>query len=641
MTACGGGGGDGGGGNPPAQGNTCAGGAAYQIVSTASPVAGKNAGAAVLGCTGAIGRPVWTQTSGPAVTLLADKTQTIGFEPPAAGSYAFNLAFTDPTGAARNESVALNVGANGAPKLTLRVSQSVRMGGNVSVRAWPAAGETVQSITWSQLSGPAVALNTNDPYVALFVAPTVSQDTVIRLRATLTTSTGAVDSDEALVVVERAVPAPSGGLWEGQHVSRVYPYKSASPYAGALASCTYDAALTSANLCSLATLPFLAQANAGQPPTVEQVMDRVLVSHDWLGRNFENFLRTQDANGDFRRMLMSTTAIVLGSQVRPSFYYAGTGAIYLDGDNFWLTPGERDTVNEAPDFRSDFDKDLQYTGLWRYVQNNRSIFVFFDPRSRVNRDLGYLVNESGWLLYHELSHALDFLPPSAYGILSNGLSAWGNISPRVSARQLTSDTVPASFPLNSSIMRGLGQVKFQGVAATATQRAYTPTQVGGFFSADVATDEYSYSTPREDIAMTQEEVLMSRRLGIQRDMAITDKYDGSTSPVVRWGQRGRVGESGIKPRARAIVAALVPWLPTTEVDALPTPLPMRVGDTWAGNLTLPAPPGGQARALSAADAPLLSREQQWLLRKEMQRMAHHRHQNTPRLPVGASEAVVP
>ena len=115
-------------------------------------------------------------------------------------------------------------------------------------------------------------------------------------------------------------------------------------------------------------------------------MDRVLVSHDWLGRNFETFLRTQDTQGDFRRMLMSTTAIVLGTHVRPSFYFAGTGAIYLDADNLWLTPSERDTVSEVPDFRSDFDRDLQYSGVWRYVQNNQSIFVFFDPRSRVNRD---------------------------------------------------------------------------------------------------------------------------------------------------------------------------------------------------------------------------------------------------------------
>ena len=149
-------------------------------------------------------------------------------------------------------------------------------------------------------------------------------------------------------------------------------------------------------------------------------MDRVLVSHDWLGRNFENFLRTQDAQGDFRRMLMSTTAVVLGTHVRPSFYFAGTGAIYLDADNLWLTPSERDTVSEVPDFRSDFDRDLQYSGVWRYVQNNQSIFVFFNPRSRVTRDAAYLLYDAGWLMFHELGHALDFMPPSSLRCVNSG-----------------------------------------------------------------------------------------------------------------------------------------------------------------------------------------------------------------------------
>jgi hypothetical protein len=363
---------------------------------------------------------------------------------------------------------------------------------------------------------------------------------------------------------------------------------------------------------------------------VEQVMDRVLVSHDWLGRNFENFLRTQDTQGDFRRMLMSTGAIVLGAQVRPSFYNPGTGAIYLDADNFWLTPAERDTVSEVPDFRSDFDRDLNYSGLWRYVQNNQSIFVYFDPRSRVTRDATYLLYDAGWLLYHELTHALDFTPPSAYGALNNSLSAWGNMEPRYRAAQLMSNTLATQFPLTSAVMRGLAQVKFLGASADAGQRGYTPGQVSGFFSADIATDEYNYTTVYEDTAMTLEELLMSRRLGIQRDVAITDKIVATTTGstlIVRWGQRGRIGSSAIKPRARAVAQALVPWFDANEIDNLLAPLQMRAGESWNANLALPAPPPAAVR-----EQPLLTREQLAALQHELRRMQHHQHVQGPRLP---------
>ena len=591
---------------------------------------------------GGIANPRRTQTGGPAVALLSDKTQTISFDPPQAGSYAFRVSFRDPAGTDRTQDVTLAATGNtAATQLTLRVSQSVRMGGNVSVRAWPTvpAGDAVQSITWTQVEGPAVTLNTSDSHVALFVAPDVAGDTPIRLRATLRTNSGAVDSDEVLVLVERYVQAAASdtqAIWGGDHVSRVYAYKPASRYAGVLAACVYDASLvytgTRQNTCPLTRLPFLAQEPlaADGIPSVDQVMDRVVVSHDWLGRNFENFLRTQDTRGDFRRMLKSVTAVVLGAQVRPSFYYAVTGAIYLDGDNFWLAPAERDTVNEAPDFRSDFDRDLQFSRLWRYVQNNRSIFVYFDPRSRITRDLAYLLNESGWLMFHELGHALDFLPPAQYAGLNASLDPWGNIAPRYAAGQLMSNALASGFPLMSAAMRDLAQVSFQGVTATATQRGYTPTQVGTFFAADIATDSYNYSTIREDVAMSLEEFLMQHRLGILRDVAFTDKVTASStsaSIIVRWGQRGRVGDSSIKPRVRAIVQQLTPWLDPLAVDALPAPLSMRVGDNWAANVALPAIP----RALKPqTDEPTLL--QLWQMKRELQRMEHRRHTHTKALP---------
>jgi len=204
------------------------------------------------------------------------------------------------------------------------------------------------------------------------------------------------------------------------------------------------------------------------------------------------------------------------------------------------------------------------------------------------------------------------------------------MEPRYSARQLTSDALNAQFPLTSAVMRGLAQVRFLGATADAAQRSYSPDQVGGFFSADVASDGYNYTTVYEDTAMTLEELLMNRRLGIQRDTAITDKITATTTGntlIVRWGQRGRIGSAAIKPRARMVAQALVPWFNPNEVDNLPAPLPMRAGQSWNANLALQAPPGAAAR-----EQPLLTREQQAALQRELRRMQHHQHAQGPRLP---------
>jgi hypothetical protein len=632
VAACGGsGGGDGAEPPPPAPSGLCATpGAGYTTYAKAGATTGQSGAVTIAGCSGAIESPQWVQTGGPPVVeLIADKSQTLSFYPLTAGRHTFRVTFRDPAGMARSEEVAMDVGAASSDtRMALRVSQSVRMGGNVSVRAWPAlrADEAVQSIAWSQIEGPAVTLDTGDMYAALFKAPAqVSHDTLIRLRATLTTTAGRSASDEALVLVERhpqAAASDSAALWAGDHVSRVHAYRPAGPYAAVLQRCVYDSGLrdngTTSTLCPLSQLPFLAQEVGTGVPSVEQVMNRVVVSHDWIGRNFEAFLNTHDTQGDFRRMLKSVTAIVIGAQVRPSFYYPATGAIYLDADNFWLTPEERDTVNEAPDFRSNFGATLQYTTLWRYVAGNQSIFRFYDPRRRVPRASGALLEEAGWLMFHELGHALDFVPPSTYGTLQNARTAWGNIEPRYSAGQLASDTVPALHPLTSTVMAGLGQVRFFGATASAAQNAYTPAQVAAFFAADLATDDYAYATRREDVAMTLEEFLVSRRLGYRRDFAVTARpgpgATGSTIAVV-WGQRGRIAEPALRPRLRAVVQQLTPWIDPAEVDQLPPPIAMRAGDSWTGNLSLPAPPPPTPQRAK----PEATLEERWLLEQAERR----------------------
>lgn len=618
-------------------------GSTRSVYATPAPVTGKNAAAAIAACTGRIDAPLWRQTGGPAVTLLSEHAQAISFEATQAGTYSFELQFKDAGGVAQHETASITV-AEAAPSarlLTVRLSHAVRMGGKVSLRAWPARdrlepGETVKDIRWTQLDGPPVTLDVRDPEQALFQAPEVPHDTLLRLRATLQTSTGRVDTDEVVVLVERhqqAAPDDPVAMWAGDHVPRVYPYRANGPYAPVLQRCTFDTALTFGdgyNLCPMRQLPFLAVETRGAVPTVEQVMDRVLVSHDWLGRNFELFLRNHDPQGDFRRMLASVTAVVLSTHVRPSFYYAGTGAIYLDGESFWLTAEERDTLNEAPDYREAFDDGLRYANLWRYVLDGRSLSAYADPALRVTRPSIELRNEAAPLLYHELAHALDFLPPADYLTEDLTPSAWEYVALRYAAQRMMSDNLQRNHPLRSVLMAGLGGVKYRGNKATEAERSFTPEQVGSFFGSDLAVDEYAYASTREDLAMTLEEFLMARRLGIRRDIAFTAPYtkdDTGGTIIVRWGQRGRIGVPALAERTRAAVQQLLPWVDPIEVDALAPMTELRLGESWRANL---GPPKSDALATGSRQQATAAQKAQF--GRELRRMRHHLHEGARPLP---------
>jgi hypothetical protein len=603
---------------------------AFTALGTADAAVGKAAGAIVAGCSGPLPEVVWTQTNGPPVALLSDRTQAIGFEPPQPGTYGFTVTFQDAQGAARSAPVSIVAAdAPAGSRIVARVDQAVRQGGDVSIRAWPtlAAGDAVQSIAWAQLEGPPVVLDTSDPSRILFTAPEVARDTLLRFRVTMRTTSGVTDSDDALVLVEKYDQAPDSDAyaWAGYHVSRVYPYHPQSPWASVLTRCVFDAQLQSSgpgkNLCPLSTLSFLGQESGGVLPTIDQVMDRVLVSHGWMGDVFQQFLEAHDPYGDFRRLLDGVTAIVIGAHVRPSMTYFVTGAIYLDAEELWLLPAQRDVIGEEPDYRSTFGAELRYSGPWRYVLNGQYAWYGYPASARTERTLADILYPVSHLLYHELAHASDALPPAARGSLDNDLSAWDNVAPRFTARQLPSDVLGETYPLASQEMFALAAVKFGGKPSTAAQEAYTPDEVAGFFRPDAANQEYAYTSHREDLAMLFEEVMMSYRYGVRMDFAIADPITPSTTGntlIVRWGERGRVAEPQVKPRAKLVIEQIAPWVAPDVVDALPPPIAMRADASWFGNLSLAAAPSG-TRALSTRIRDLTPEEERLLLRRDTQR----------------------
>ena len=603
----------------------CRSGEAALVAAESAVAVGKTAGAAIIGCSGPLTDVVWIQTGGPRVTLLSSRTQAISFDPPEVGTYTFQVSYRLHSGVEQRGVTSIEAFSSPAPAaVTVRSDQAVREQGNVSVRAWPtlAPGEVLAEITWQQLAGPLVMLDVSDTQRIVFRAPEVANDTALSFRATLRTTSGRVDVDDVLVVVENAAQSATDGIFAAQHVSRVYPYRRASKYAADLVPCVFSPTLNPSNGCPLSRLPLIAEETLpGEIPSVDQVLDRLLVSHDWMGANFEQFLLTQDRDGDFRRMFAAVTAIVIGAHLRPAVYYAATGAVYLDANDIWLDPAERDLIDEASDYRSGFGDDLRFSGLTRFTLDGNYAWSSYRRNVRAVRTLNSIANEFGRVLFHELSHAADFFPPSLHRALDSSRSPSDLYLPRYKAGQLVSSVLSTRFPLTSVEMKSLGQVLFTGAMPTDTQRGYQPGEVAGFFQADRANDTYSYSTEREDLAMLVEELMMAYRRGVRRDIAITNRYTpGLTTDqlIVSWGQRGRIGDPALRRRVQFVVDQILPWLNPALVDTLPRPVALPTGHSWYATVQLPVPP-------AAADLlPSLSLDEDArLLEQEIRGRAEH------------------
>ena len=542
----------------------------------------------------------WQQTSGDEIDLLAATSKVIGFTPTSSGNYTFDVSFNKNGGATQTLSQSISVSSE-VNLITARLAHEVRTGNKVSLRAQLDDSIDVSSLAWQQVAGPSVTLtesNVNGQLAIFFDAPQVSKDTYISFEASATVQ-GTKHSDKVTVLVESASTINDNAYFE-ERVANVFLYNENSPYKADLINCVYSNTLTSS--CTLSEIPLIAKEvqNTSDIPSIDTIMDRVVVSHQWMGDRFKAFLTNNDPYDDIKRLLRATTAIVISYDVRPSFYWAATGAIYLDADNFWLTAQERDTINEAPDYRADFGNDLKFVMPWRYVKDNNYASLRTSASLRVDRAASDGLYRLTSLMYHELAHANDFFPSTEWYIHSPQT----RVLDAALSSDFESDQLSVAIPLQSQTMRDLAQVSFAGESPNATQKSYFPADIEVFFSPDKATDFYAYSSLREDYTMLFEELMMQKRFNVFRDVAITNQPIGDNVSardyIVTWGQRGRIGEPRIKSRVLFSASRVLPEFDSaTALAGVPAPIAMTTGNDWIENLAISPIPSNSAKGVES------------------------------------------
>jgi uncharacterized protein YkwD len=149
----------------------------------------------------------WNQVSGPAVALNNASGRTVSFTAPdIAGSIRLRLTVTDSQGAVDSDDIIITAEepapepnqaptANAGANLTVSGAETVTITGSASD-----PDGTIESWSWTQVSGPAVSLNNAGSPAVAFTAPDSTSD--IRLRLTVADDDGATDTDDVTITVE-------------------------------------------------------------------------------------------------------------------------------------------------------------------------------------------------------------------------------------------------------------------------------------------------------------------------------------------------------------------------------------------------------------------------------------------------------
>lgn len=376
----------------------------------------------------------------------------------------------------------------------------------------------------------------------------------------------------------------------GASVLPVHAANPDSPYASFLAPCARESG--DQRSCRFNQLPLLGMQTTA--PDKAAVMDRVATTHPWMAQRFSELLDVMPP--DLLTLMRSVTAIIIGADVRPSFYWSLTGAIYLDPAGLWLSVEEKRTIDPAPDYRSGFGNGLTYRVINRYVIDNDYAWYSYSLNDDSERTLDDIVLPVARLLYHELAHAADFLPAdrmSGFNPTWTVLEATRFVE---NQGQQLSQMLEGVQPLNSQLMFDLAGVNFYGNEPTEAQRALQAPDVSAQFAPDGANDDYAYASRFEDVAMLFEETMMALSFGVERDVAVAPKPADGDPHIVDWGQRRRITDSQVIERARLVGTRILPDAPISSfLNSYGPPKSLASGITWNGNLD----PDNPSKALAS------------------------------------------
>ncbi len=457
-------------------------------------------------------------------------------------------------------------------KARLRVDRVATSNGTVSL--YFDTGEAISSDQWNivQTSGPDAVISQNSKSeLAQITLSKVWEDEVLTFEASLKADPSVKDTAYILLRPGSVVKgdyfcdSPLSGQYclSTSPLNHHYAYRSQSPVADLLPDCVMSYKVNTEGLCHLAALPFIGQST--EEPTIDDIMDRVVVSHDWMGENFEKFLRNYDKHDDFKRLLRSTTAIVISDNVKPSFYWGGTGTMYLSADYLWMTPEQRDTLTDSKDYRAGYTKKFNYFFDFDYEKDNRSVLYNKDyyptHASERSRSLQTIALPLASLLYHELAHANDYVSQQTLASTNNysieqlsKLAAYDMIGRN--GYQTVSSQLEESYPLNNKQLSDLAQVWYAGQTPSSKQLGYSGKQVAEWFFSGRANDDYGYYTVQEDIAMMFEEAMMLTRFGVNRYVMVMDSK--TKRPQIIQGQKNRITDPQINPRVSFVVSKILP-----------------------------------------------------------------------------------
>ncbi len=314
--------------------------------------------------------------------------------------------------------------------------------------------------------------------------------------------------------------------------------------------------------CHLDKIRPLGAEKIGQDLTLDDIRERLVVSHDWMADAFMDALVSMN-DQDLLNMFRPLNAVVLSYDIRPSFYHRLTASMYIDPLYLWRNKIEWDTISQHQDFRQDYAKGIPWISASRFIDKDtkqiKASSNYYDGTFNATRTSDKVALNLYRLLAHELAHANDFLPPNDVIQLGTSGTVYAN---GIENTYKIYEQLYASTPMQSELLRSAAQTAFRGEPLSSSVKSSSASDVGNEFSSDGGAHFYGYSQPTEDVATLFESYMMYKRYNAIEDVGFMIRPENEETATcdqytIGWGQSHRLADPKVRERTIYVAQRLL------------------------------------------------------------------------------------
>jgi len=363
-----------------------------------------------------------------------------------------------------------------------------------------------------------------------------------------------------------------------------------TPYLENLVDCaqrSFDSA------CTLAELPMMGQDVL--QPSIDDIMNRVVVTHDWTAVRFRQILESAPAN--VLGLFKPVTSIYIGSDNDDTSYSFSRGRLAIDINDLWINIEEKSAVAPSDSDGGDSEDDgLVFTPKRRTLIGDE--FVYQGSGDDF-RDFSTITLPFFGEMYWSLAYANNLVPATAFASLQSTQTV-GEVIDMNESMHL-SELLYADTTLTTD-----NSYLYIAARAYAGDETLVPDGFIETVNAVTAGAElesqgkvrlWSYRNRRVDFATLFQTAMFRMNHRVYVDDGLVDKHEGfdilgCDDEVVGWGMRNRIASPLVAARARFVLENILGQ--TAEVEqffasGIGTATIMPVGAGWCESKNLLTP----------------------------------------------------